>query len=491
MPQEEQVQIQADAENAVESLEAKLDSLLRELEQHHPGILSKKALAQQPVTAVDDSAETPAADKEHLAIPAEADSTQEEILSNTTPKDPISDETGVTDILEADLAATPNASAADPVQNTPEDPDATTESPASALDNELPGVATEETQEPTTASTEALGSPLDIDLDSLAAEIEGLLPPGSQKPAEDDAPIATPEDATETATVMEAPLAEPAAPSDTDDLSLQLDQLLNEAGEMDLSGGEQAPPETDPPTALTHDEPAGEQAPAEASSVVNATDDTPAAGAEAMSMDEIDQMLATQADMSVTEEFDTPEHIFSDNARDQTSGTEATEPIPDNDHDRIPSDFTSERIPLHDNSFRDGPASGSGGEPPPTQSADNTVDASTPPAEFNQVAEFETPDPAAHAFEAPDEAIGFSAVAQDVADELDEQPQAATPVNDQPPKRPVTRIHPFNALKRVAIVLNAPFLNLTPQTRDAIGYIALIHIFLGSAVIAGKVIGVI
>jgi hypothetical protein len=95
------------------------------------------------------------------------------------------------------------------------------------------------------------------------------------------------------------------------------------------------------------------------------------------------------------------------------------------------------------------------------------------------------------------DAKGFGATAEDVADELDDQPEsqaegdasAAGADADDVRPRPLPRLvvrGGAELARRMCAAVNRPLAQCSPQTRHLLGYFALLHVFLGSALLIGK-----
>ncbi len=284
----------------------------------------------------------------------------------------------------------------------------------------------------------------DLDIDALLAETSADGPTAAEPTAVPPKPAASMSDRIDNDQLdLDALLAESAAdptlpsepsatteadsqPSPPDDLNAQIEELFAEADSLDQSS---AAPSTDQPAPKPADQPG-----------------------QKISLDEIDQLLASEADGSVGEDIDALGGSFGDDS-----------PIPAAEPD-------SAAVLLDDNT------SLSASELAKRKAAAQTV--------------------------------GFNTTAQDVASELDEEPSATPSSSDSAPQAgaepakkadgsqaasPATsgRFTPISIwVRRSLYSVNRPIAERSIQTRDAIGYIALLNALAGTVMLLVSALGI-
>ena len=211
---------------------------------------------------------------------------------------------------------------------------------------------------------------------------------------------------------------------------------------------------------------------------------------ETLNIDDIDQLLADDADNALAGDFETISEVL------------ATEQLPD--------------IPPQPSRLA-GATPAPAAQPAPAAAAPASPEASATPAESQEFEDelegsFEEPEAVMQsAAESPSSTLSPGAMA--VAQELDDQPEnrvrasAKQDSQDAPPEstdQPApARPSAIAAMARTVLaelktapelirstceIINRPLVALTPQTRDMIGYIGLITLFWGSVTLVGRII---
>lgn len=253
-----------------------------------------------------------------------------------------------------------------------------------------------------------------------------------------------------------------------DDLALQLESLFGSAADVSPS----AEPASVRAAAVSA--PPAPPAPPDAPDAPGAADvphAVPAVAANAAtigrspgheSLDQIDELLAEEADHKVEGDFETPKDVQAA-AVVKTPG-----PEPANAQETV------EETPA----------------PSTILYSDDT-----------KLGSSQAPKQQSFTSEAP--RLQTGATARDVEQELSQQPELAASGStvaaaEEDAKKRLRRLDLTllwavldPVLRRICAVLSKPLAGLSPQTRDTIGYFALIHLFLGSVLIFGKLMGII
>ena len=268
----------------------------------------------------------------------------------------------------------------------------------------------------------------------------------------------------------DSPAQEPqAGPSDeVDVLAQQILSLIGEPQSSDTdrdsqdAGAQPSPPAAEPPSP----QPAAINV-AASSSPLNTADTSAGLDGEAATqiVQQIDELLAAEADGAIAAEFDTTQSVLDDPA--------APPPPPTEDALRVIDEASEDsRSPSDDD------AAGLAHAAQASQAARAAVEAQFADAARNRTAQRVQPE-------------GFVATAEDVAKELDEQPEPPTQAadihphdaeTDQKPPRTVPPI--VITCRKAAFVacraINRPLYRFPQEVRHAVGWVGLITLFNGT-----------
>lgn len=230
-----------------------------------------------------------------------------------------------------------------------------------------------------------------------------------------------------------------------------------------------AKPEPSKPRAAIDEPPAKDEARAIPSESAEKDD------AAAMSLDDIDQMLADEADEAVAGDFETPNEVFTGAAGEAKAATSSPQAAAKPDADSItdsPDDYKEEDA-----------------------ASDEDFDFGGSFESTEEIITQEVGQPAGSG-----KAKGLSADAQAVARELDEQPEnQAHRINagtgssaGSSDSRSLPRMAAFakvpNVARHVCATISRPMEAVAPQTRDLVGYIGLITLFWGTVTVIVKLL---
>jgi len=410
-------------------LDSQLDTLLQELESLEPGLIALATSGKAPAAAapaaeiVSDEPTAEAEPAEAIDEPeVESESESLEIGSTTNQIDAL-----LSQQLAGQLGAVATDQEVDAVDGVVE------VAIESAIESELAELSTDPSGEgletPTgsgagagaVAIEESDGSDSMSDqLDALISQEVGAEPVGEISGVESEAqPVAETE--ASGGVVVES------------SLEGQLDQMLNNPESVDTEAGKTTIEAASP----------GPELSGPVTADANSQEDF-------ATLDQIDQLLASEAESTVTGDFETPEDVKADeHSKQMEEAAQLDTPMP----------------------------------APPALCADDSDLAARARERAQSAAE--NPD-----------SDGFDANAQAVADELDSQPELAAGadaagVETQQPVEKARVVICARVLRKTLALVNRPLVGLSPQIRDAVGYFALLHLFMGSVLLIGKITGII
>ncbi len=388
-------------------LDAQLDSLLRRIEDQEPGLVSAPPPAAPPAEA---EAE-PEPEAEIEAEPAvSAVEAAKAAAAEANPDNPSVPEDVAEQAMLASMGLSPDGSP--PAENAPK--------PSTDADHVADDVIDEQIESVIETSSPEAQATLDALKTALSEES------AREEPA-----------ASETASKAEAPPADP--------LAAQLDQLLGAASSppADRLEGVFEPPD---------DETVAAASAAAATQNPSSAEDEPPASAEFdgptpanVSLDELDELIAENADGAVAGEFETVSQVMDGKAE------------------------------------TDEEASGSAAESTAALEAASAQAAAKQAQDGALAGDFASPDELLNSSDA-------AATAADVAQELDEQPErqlqeyssvavvedAAEPASRKTLRASLARMARWEpAARRACAVVNRPVLKLRPEMRDTLGWVAI------------------